>query len=266
MPLHSPHPTDFAWMSQGQHLRFCSEEDCLLLKPYEKEHRPQKERALLMLHGFSSSPAVWRLFFPHLESYDFISAPLLAGHGISISEFAKTTQQQWLHHVRIQCKKLCLEFKKVDIIGLSLGGLLACHLVQEFPINQLFLLAPALTLKDNCPLLLKTAKVSKNLGFQFIKNAGGRAYLPQADELLFRLLPIKTIIEILSFIESFQFKNWDTPTKLYLGRHDDVVDSLQVENQLKYLNEIDIHYLEESNHVLPLDANYQNILQGLLAK
>ncbi|MDQ5884763.1 MAG: carboxylesterase [Pseudomonadota bacterium] len=266
MHLHLPQPTDFAWMSQGQHLRFCSMEDSLLLKPYEKEHRPQKKRALLMLHGFSSSPAVWRLFFPHLGSYDFIRAPLLAGHGISISEFANTSQQQWLHHVRIECKKLCQEYSEVDIIGLSLGGLLACHLVKEFPIKQLFLLAPALALKNNGPLLLKTAKVSKNLGFQFIKNAGGRAFLPQADELLFRLLPIKTIIEILSFIESFQFKSWDTPTQVYLGRHDDVINSSQVERQLKNLTEVDIHYLEKSNHVLPLDANYQDILQGLVSK
>lgn len=266
MTLHTPHPNDFAWISQGQHLRFCSKEDCILLKPYEKEYRAKKDRALLMLHGFSSSPAVWRLFYPHLESYDRVSAPLLAGHGISIHEFAKVSSQQWLHQVRVECKKLCQEYAQVDVIGLSLGGLLACHLAQEFPIHRLFLLAPALSLNDSCPILLKTAQLSKNLGFQFVKNAGGQAFKPQADELLFRLLPIKTIVEILSFIDSFQFKSWDIPTQLFLGRHDDVVNSSKVELQLQNLNEVDIHYLEHSNHVLPLDANYQNILKALLTK
>lgn len=266
MTLHSPHPCDFAWMRQGQHLRFCSAEDCALLKPYEKQHREKKDHALLMLHGFSSSPAVWRLFLPHLDAYDFIYAPLLAGHGISIAEFSKTSRQQWLHQARIQCKKLCQEYTRVDVIGLSLGGLLACHLAQEFNLNQLFLLAPALRLKDDGAILLKTAQISKKLGFQFVKNAGGRALMPKADELLFRLLPLKTIIEILSLIDSFQFKAWDTPTQVFLGRHDDVIHSSSVAQQLQYLPDVDIHYLEQSNHVLPLDGNYQDILQKLITK
>ncbi|HBB52640.1 MAG TPA: esterase, partial [Legionellales bacterium] len=89
------------------------------------------------------------------------------------------------------------------------------------------------------------------------------AYQPQADELLFRQLPIQTVIEILKLIDEFQFHSWDTPTELFLGRHDDVVDSIAVEKQLKNLTEVNIHYLEQSNHVLPLDADYQEIIKVL---
>jgi carboxylesterase len=263
MSIHATHPNDFAWMRKGQHLNFCSDEDALLLKPYEKEHRPKKQRALLMLHGFSSSPAAFRLIYPHLEHYDYVYAPLLAGHGVSLKEFANSSREQWLQKTRLVCKKLCQEYGRVDIMGLSLGGLLACHLVHEFPFHRMILLAPALALYSSLPLLLKTATISKKLGFQFIKNAGGRSYQPHADELLFRLLPISSVIEILKFIDEYSFQKWDTPTEVFLGRYDDVVDSKAVENTLKLLDDVKIHYLEQSNHVLPLDANYQEIISVL---
>lgn len=263
MPMHSNQPQDFAWMRQGKHLQFCSTEDALLLKPYEKEHRPNKHRALLMLHGFSSSPAVYRLIYPHLEHYDYVYAPQLPGHGVSMTEFSRTSRQQWLQKTNLICKKMCQEYGRVDVMGLSLGGLLACHLAHEFPIHRLILLAPALALYSSLPVMLKTAQCTHRLGFQYIKNAGGRAYQPQADELLFRQLPIQTVIEILKLIDEFQFHSWDTPTELFLGRHDDVVDSIAVEKQLKNLTEVNIHYLEQSNHVLPLDADYQEIIKVL---
>lgn len=263
MPMHSNQPNDFAWMRQGKHLQFCSAEDALLLKPYEKEHRPTKHRALLMLHGFSSSPAVYRLIYPHLEHYDYVYAPQLAGHGVSLEEFSRTSRQQWLQKIRLILKKMCQEYGRVDVMGLSLGGLIACHLANEFPIHRLFLLAPALALSSSLPLMLKTAQCTRQLGFKFIKNFGGRAFKPHADELLFRLLPIDTVIEILKLIDEFQLRPWDIPTELFLGRHDDVVNSKAVETQLKNLHDVNIHYLEQSNHVLPLDANYQEILQVL---
>jgi carboxylesterase len=263
MLMHSNHPEDFAWMRKGKHLRFCTTEDALLLKPYEMEHRSSKKRALLMLHGFSSSPAVFRLIYPYLKNYDYVYAPQLAGHGGSIQEFARVSRRQWLQKTRLICKKMFQNYAQVDILGLSLGGLLACHMASEFPINRLILLAPALSLCKSLPILLKTAQCSSNLGFQYVKNYGGCAFKPQADELLFRLLPISTVIEILQLINEFSLRPWDVPTELFLGRHDDVVNSYQVESQLKHLAQIKINYLEQSGHVLPLDANYQEIIDVL---
>ena len=254
---------DFAWMRQGIHLASPRPDHMALTHPQRLDKGDKSRSALLMLHGFASSAAVFRLMAPHLRHYDHIFIPNLAGHGLSIASFAQSNAQSWLKHAEQACSNLHAQFESVDVLGLSLGGLIACHLVKKYPLRNLFLLAPALALIQNLAQLRQMTLVCKHLGFENLLNRGGRTFAPFVDELLYRQLPLTCILELLNFIDNYQFHAWDTPSYLFLGQHDNVVDSKKVHQLLKSLPRLEVSYLPHSSHVLAIDGDYQHIIERI---
>ncbi len=263
MTIHHINPYDFSWMNKGWHLETPTHSDLILLQPYEAHHRSERNRALLLLHGFSSSPAVFRKIYTHTLQYDYVVAPCLIGHGSSISNFAKATSREWIIQTQNIMTDLCRDYQHVDVMGLSLGGLLGCHLAKDFPISRLFLLAPALALYTPPKLLLKIARFAKNAGFYSIYNRGGQTFHRKAKELLYRQLPLDVLIEILQFIMDYQHQPWSHPTSLFLGQYDKVVNSERVVSILGNLPNLETHNLSNSGHVLPIEEDYKLILQAL---
>lgn len=263
MTIHHINPYDFSWMNKGSHLETPTHSDLILLQPYEAHHRTEHNSALLLLHGFGSSPAVFRKIYTHSLQYDYVVSPCLIGHGSSIADFAKATAHGWMTQTQNMMSDLCRDYKYVDVMGLSLGGLLACHLAQRFPISKLFLLAPALALNTSPKLLLKIARLAKTAGFYSIYNRGGQTFKRKTQELLYRQLPLDVLIEILIFIMNYQHQSWSHPTTLFIGQHDKVIHSNRVASILANLPNLETHVLGNSGHVLPIEEDYKQILQAL---
>lgn len=247
---------DFCFMRRGQVIKACDGSEALSIN----RRSLQKQRALLLLHGFASTPAVFREMLPQLATYDAVVCPLLAGHGECLLDFSTSTGQAWLDCALEACEALMGEYAAVDVMGLSLGGLLACHLSQRFKLNHLYLLAPALILRKNSTRLLYLAKGLHGLGFTYLRNTGGNICDAYQHELTFRLLPIKTIIEMIQLIRAYPQTPLMTPTDLYLGRHDEVVDSERIAAMALEWPNANIHWLEHSAHILPLDRDRGQII------
>lgn len=252
-----PHLEDFRYMWRGKSINTLH--DANALAPIELRGA-NKKQALLLLHGFSSSPAVYRELIPALPAYDAIICPVLPGHGESISAFTTVKATQWISIAEVTCESLLKEYQKVDVLGLSLGGLLACHLSQRFELHHLYLLAPALALQFNLSLALITARVLHRLGFKYLRNQAGNLHSQLHSELAYRQLPISAIIEILTLINEFPFVSPQCPTDLFLGRFDEVVNSTQVATYFMNAPHCKIHFLAESAHVLPLDSDVDAII------
>lgn len=253
---------DFCHIWRGRHLALLQDNDTKLLQPVDIRSN-KKEKALLMLHGFSSSPAVYRTLIPGIRAYDAIVCPLLPGHGDSIACFSKTQASEWIEKAVLSCEALTAQYETVDVLGLSLGGLLALTVAQLIPVHHLYLLAPAVRLKLNSRLMLGLANVLYFLGFQDIRNAAGNLLSTQYAELSYKKLPLKIIIEILQLIQGYQ---WIAPTcgvDLFLGAQDLVVDSEAVAALFQDLPNTNIHWLKNSAHVLPLDNDCAEILACL---
>jgi len=250
---------DFRFMWQGKPVAPLLSQQANLLAPIDKRGQGH-DRALLLLHGFSSSPAVFRAMLPELTMYDAVVAPVLPGHADSITAFANTKANDWLSAAESACSVLVNDYQSVDVMGVSLGGVLACHLSQRFPLNRLYLLAPALSLKMNVSITLRLAHVLHYLGFRFLRNKGGGIHTQGHQELTYRQLPIESVIEILTLINDFKFVPPTCPTDLFVGRFDDVVNSPFVVERFANLPNVTIHWLEHSAHVLPLDGDIEAIV------
>ncbi len=250
---------DFQYMWRGQAIRPVPETDINYLAPIDKRHEGN-DRALLLLHGFSSSPAIYRAFWPKLKHYDALICPVLPGHAENLAAFSSATRDEWLHAAEAACESLIKTYKTVEVVGLSLGGVLACHLAQKYPIHHLYLLAPALKLRFNIGLAKNVARVLHAFGIKQIKNHAGNLFTHDYDELTYKKLPLKTLIELFTLIEETQFTTPPCPVDLFLGSHDDVVDSPYLLKQFEPVKQCKTHWLDHSAHALPLDGDIQTMI------
>jgi carboxylesterase len=255
---------DFRYMWRGISVASLTTQQASLLAPFER-HNAQQRRALLLLHGFASSPAVYRKLLPTLTMYDAVICPSLPGHCMDIASFTRAKNTEWIAAAEKACETLLQTYASVDVMGLSLGGLLACHLSQRFPLAHLYLLAPALVLYLNMNMSINCARLLQWLGFQYLRNYAGNIHVQNTAELTYRQLPITAIIEILTLVKHFKFIPPTCPVDLFLGRYDEVVNSSSVANQFKDLPNVQIHWLDNSAHVLPLDGDIDTIIACLRA-
>ena len=249
---------DFRYIHQGKPRGHLSDKDAHILNPIN-QRSTTRHYALLALHGFSSSPAVFRSLLPKLVHYDAVVCPTLQGHGQSITAFSRATAQEWLDQTHTICADLLKEYARVDVLGLSLGGLLACKLSQSFHLNHLYLLAPALKLHINARAMSQLARCFKYLGFVHLRNRAGTILNPQQAELTYRKLPLNAIVEILNLVDEFQWQPPHCPIDLFLGRKDSVVNSTAVQKIFAPLSNARIHWLADSAHVLTLDNDLNEI-------
>lgn len=256
---------DFRYMRRGKQLHALRSKEFALLKPVNQQNS-DADRALLILHGFSSSPAVYRRLIPKIKHYDAIVCPALPGHAESIEAFSQVKASDWLSASTALCERLIKDYQKVDVLGLSLGGLLACKLSQSFDLNHLFLLAPALKLQMRVNRMLKLAQVLQYLGFKQLRNAAGNLMTQDYAEIAYRILPISSIIEMLTLAQEYQWLAPKCPVDLFLGKHDEVISSVDVEQLFRPLPNATIHWLEHSAHVLPLDNDVEHIIQCINRK
>lgn len=252
---------DFYCMRQGKVVAMVTPQESQWMRSFQHK-TSQNNHAVLLLHGFSSSPAVYRLFYHQLTAwYDGVFAPIIPGHGESIAAFEAARAQEWTEYVSHYYQELCQNYEAVDVIGLSMGGLLALHLSQHFSIHHLYLLAPALDLHLSLPKTLILAKVLHRLGFRYLRAKAGNLYTERYCEIAYRQLPLTTVIEMLNWIHSFEWQLPACPTDVFLGTYDSVVNSALVAARFNKQAHIKLHWLANSAHVLPLDGDVDIILQ-----
>lgn len=97
-------------------------------------------KALLCFHGLLSNHNDFAYIYNHLKPYyDKILCTDLPGHGTNQEKF--TTEN--IKKYSLDLYDSLSQFEEIDVIGYSLGGLIACYLQKERKVHRLVLLAPA---------------------------------------------------------------------------------------------------------------------------
>ena len=106
---------------------------------------PGSSTGLLLIHGFTGSPAEMRLVGDYLNERDLtISAPLLPGHGTTVEAMNRCRWQDWTGHAEQAYEELTSRCERVFVGGLSMGSLIAIDLAAQHQPDGAILYSPAL--------------------------------------------------------------------------------------------------------------------------
>jgi carboxylesterase len=98
-----------------------------LMHPLADSFRLEGEpgEAFLMLHGWTGSPAHFRLAAEFVNSHGYpVVVPRLAGHGTSIDAMMDTGWEDWVETALEAFLDLADANERVHVVGLSMGGII----------------------------------------------------------------------------------------------------------------------------------------------
>src|SRR5690625_1624462 len=102
---------------------------------------------ILLSHGFIGTPQSVRYLGEKLATYKYtVFAPRLKGHGTHYNDLEKCHYEDWYHSIKTGYELLKTRCETIFVIGQSMGGTLALHLVHEFELSGAILINPALTI------------------------------------------------------------------------------------------------------------------------
>ena len=89
---------------------------------------------VLVLHGFTGNPQSMRPLAEALAAAGFtVDLPLLPGHGTAVEDMVPTRWEDWSGAAEAHFQALAARCDHVAVVGLSMGGALACWLAERHP-------------------------------------------------------------------------------------------------------------------------------------
>lgn len=178
-------------------------------------------KAILLIHGFAGGNYDYGNLGNDLQLYKNFDVYTftLPGHDKTIIK--NVTREDWINEAEKQVEKLIRNgYKKIYVIGHSMGGVIACHIARKYPeVKKLILASPAFryfTFKNDKFDLIASLKQTPSL----LKD-----YNP--DNVFSRVLklPITTTLEFINLVNEHNndVKDILCPTLILWGSLDKIV-------------------------------------------
>ena len=223
---------------------------------------------VLVLHGFTGSPASVRPWAEHLHGVGFaVSVPRLPGHGTRWQELNRTSYADWYGEAEAAFEKLAAESDQVVVAGLSMGGCLALDLAERRSreVTGLVLVNPIVNRERRdvvlLPLLRYVVPALPGVGND-IKKAG-------VDEEGYRRVPLRAAHSMFQGVRSVRERLPEVtqPLLLFRSRTDRVVDPSSGRIIVSQVSSRDLEerVLEDSYHVATLDNDAPAVFAGTTA-
>ena len=109
---------------------------------------PSGDHAVLLIHGFTGSPAHMRLIGEGLRENGFAARGiLLPGHGKSPEAMRSATWQDWFQACREAAVEMRERYRYLTVAGLSMGGCLALMLAEQMDLEACVTIAAPMKTK-----------------------------------------------------------------------------------------------------------------------
>jgi carboxylesterase len=215
---------------------------------------------ILLIHGFTASPAEMRPMAEYLAGQGFRSKGIvLPGHGTRVEDMWKVKGEDWITAVEKAYEELAKECRHVFLAGVSLGAVLSCHVALRLGKNSklrgLILMAPAFGVSTK-------KHVGAHLLRPFVKlrAKGTRASDFFLDHGLYSYVhnPINRVMDLLKLGSEAVRRLGELkglPAVLFVG---DLESTVSLDKQLAAANSnpwIRLVRLKKSRHILPLEPD-----------
>lgn len=153
---------------------------------------PEGDHGVLLIHGFTGSPAHMRLLGDGLREKGFaVRGMLLPGHGETPEALGSVRWQDWLLACRQEARDMREKYSRFTVAGLSMGGCLALLIAGQMQADAcVTIAAPMKTVKRFRALAPAAALVHPMIHKQA---DGARKTLDQAYDIGYTSYPTKSV-------------------------------------------------------------------------
>lgn len=225
------------------------------------------ERGVLLIHGFTGSTAEFIPMAEYFHNLGYtVSVPLLAGHGTTPEDMAKTTWRDWWNSVIEGYDKL-IQFgcKAIYVAGLSMGGVLALRIAREKPVKGVVSMAAPMRFKN------KKAHIAW-LVHPFVPyQIRGEKKKPHIEEriLPYDRTPVRSVAQLHRLIYEVRRKlhRITVPTLIIQGGQDETIYPDDAHIIYEGLGTIDKHLIwyPNSSHIIILDDDHEDVFAQVAA-
>ena len=178
-------------------------------------------KAILLIHGFAGGNYDYHTLSNDLQLYrNFdVFTFTLPGHDKTIIK--DVTREDWISEAEKQVEILIRHgYKKIYVIGHSMGGVIACHIARKYPqVKKLVLASPAFryfTFKNDKLDIIASIKQTPDIFKDY-----------ESDNVISRVLklPISTTLEFIKLVDEHtkDVKDIVCPTLILWGNNDKIV-------------------------------------------
>jgi len=222
--------------------------------------------ACLLLHGYTGSPSEMKPLGEFLSKNGIAaSGPLLPGHGTSVQDLDTCDWMDWHNFVEAEWKRLKRDYKKVFVIGLSMGGALALHLSAHNNVDGVVTLASGVKLADwRLPMMPVVRHFIKKVK----KTRNSYARGPDRIRFAYEYNPMKATRQIVIFYRHLSETLSDvTAPLLIIHSKDDII--LRFENTEILTSNVGssikkVVALENAKHIITLSDEQDTIHNEVL--
>ncbi len=227
----------------------------------------------LLLHGFTGTPTEVRALGEHLASQNIsVVAPLLPGHGGSHHDLERSQRSDWLDAARAALHDAERRFRRVVVVGQSMGGLLALNLgvdsANSSTVRAVIALAPAL-------MLNRLAHLSRlPLPMRFLPKYEER-YPDLVDKTRVTQVwsnshtPLAAVLQVLSLAKETRARlpSMKTPLLVVQGKRDKTVRPVSAEHVVRLCGSDtkELLWLNDSGHIVAVDHERTRVFHRVSA-
>lgn len=225
------------------------------------------KRGVLLVHGFTGTPAEMFLLGKHLNEQGYtVLAPRLCGHGTNLEEMAKTDWVNWYHSVCDGYHLLKSICEEIDVVGMSMGGILSLKLAMENKLNKVVTLSAPIHITNRGVDLLPP--IEECVGKYVPKKR--RKFSDEAQQycITYDRTPIACVHHLLHIIKLVSVQLGELKNRLLvvqsINDHTVIPDSANFIYDNAGSEKKELLWLEESGHLVTLDKEREKVFEKIV--
>lgn len=235
-------------------------------QPYNAQGRADGPGGVLLIHGFTGSPGELRPLGEWLTDLGYaVEIPVLAGHCTDVRDLNRVRYREWLISGEQAYQRLSRDVHRMWVLGHSMGGLVAFHLANRFPV------AGVISTCAPVHVVNPYAWLANVVGFAVPVIKGRETRQLQVEPYLggYSTMPVRAITQFLQLLRRSrqEIAALQTPLLIQQARLDMTVrpDSADYLYRNAGSEHKRIKWYERSGHMLPVDVDQEQVWTDILA-
>lgn len=211
-------------------------------------------RACLLLHGFTGGPFEVEPLGAYLRERGWnCTIPRLPGHDERLEGLATVSWREWIDFAEQQARQTIDACGPIDLVGFSMGGMIAVHLAARFPVRRLVLLNAA-------AIYVSPRRFVAELMRRFKEKDWSR------NDLKIRQTPLRAAVQFMQLVRHVRpsVALVNVPTLIVQGLRDPIVHP----SSARYLagrigSAAEVRYFPGSRHMICLEDEADELFRAV---